>query len=224
MTYEYHPKDVTFPLNYSMTNEVRMKHLHKSVYDVKDIDGDLVEIGVCRGGSSMCMALSSLRNGIIKPIRLYDTFEGMTMPTVEDRRSKANKGPLDTLNKWMKNRKETHNEWCYGSLTEVKINMDRTRYPKDKLFYYKGDITKNTEFIPEKISLLRIDVDFYEPTLACLKKFYTSLQHGGILIMDDYNAWDGAKKAWHDYCELNNIVHTVEVIDQSAVFKIKEGK
>lgn len=219
--YKYHPKDITFPLNYSMTNPVRMKHLHRAVYEVKDIEGDLVEIGVCRGGSSMCMALSSLRNSSnLRDIRLLDTYAGMTIPCDLDYKPNR-KGPLSVLLKWRENQTESHNNWCYGSLDEVKINMARTKYPEQYIHYYKSDITKYEGFIPEKIALLRIDVDFYHATLAALQKFYPRLQTGGILIMDDYNAWNGAKKAWVDFCTESGTDWKVEIIDKSAVFKIK---
>ena len=48
--YKYNPEDITLSLNYSMGNEESMKHLHKAIYDVKDIEGDLVEVGVYKGG------------------------------------------------------------------------------------------------------------------------------------------------------------------------------
>ena len=59
------------------------------------INGDIVECGVWRGGSSIMMAETLSAYGVTnKKIRMYDTFEGMTDPTdadflISDPRQKA---------------------------------------------------------------------------------------------------------------------------------------
>ena len=68
----------------------------------------------------------------------------------------------------------------------------------------KGDIT---ETVPRylksnpklKISLLNLDVDFYEPSISILKNFYPKLSKGGILMLDDYGVWDGETIAVNEY-------------------------
>ena len=68
----------------------------------------------------------------------------------------------------------------------------------------KGDIT---ETIPRylklnpnlKISLLNLDVDFYEPSKSILENFYPKLSKGGILMLDDYGIWDGETMAVNEY-------------------------
>ena len=68
----------------------------------------------------------------------------------------------------------------------------------------KGDIT---ETIPRylklnpklKISLLNLDVDFYEPSMSILKNLYPRLSKGGILMLDDYGIWDGETMAVNEY-------------------------
>ena len=50
-----------------------------------------------------------------------------------------------------------------------------------------------------KISLLNLDVDFYEPSIAILKNFYPKLSKGGILMLDDYGIWDGETMAVNEY-------------------------
>ena len=68
----------------------------------------------------------------------------------------------------------------------------------------RGDIT---ETVPRylksnpkmKISLLNLDVDFYEPSMAILKNFYPKLSKGGILMLDDYGIWDGETIAVDEY-------------------------
>ena len=68
----------------------------------------------------------------------------------------------------------------------------------------KGDITKTGPMYlkqhPQlKISLLNLDVDFYEPSISILKNFYPKLPKGGILMLDDYGIWDGETLATDEY-------------------------
>ena len=57
----------------------------------------------------------------------------------------------------------------------------------------------------EKISLLRLDTDWYESTLIELEILYPKLAKGGILILDDYGDWLGSKKAVDEYIKENNL-------------------
>ena len=50
-----------------------------------------------------------------------------------------------------------------------------------------------------KISLLNLDVDFYEPSITILKNFYPKLSKHGILMLDDYGIWDGETMAVNEY-------------------------
>ncbi|MDA8637425.1 TylF/MycF family methyltransferase [Rhodospirillales bacterium] len=46
-----------------------------------------------------------------------------------------------------------------------------------------------------KIALLIVDVDLYEPTKHVLEMFYPSVVSGGIVLLDDFGAFEGANKA-----------------------------
>lgn len=212
-----------------MCNIKRLESLHRLTYDVAHLNGALVEVGVYKGGSSMCMALSTMRHNSIKTIHLYDTFAGLTQPCNLD--FKSGKDFKNTQEKWNKNRREGHNEWCYSPLEEVKKNFRKTNYPEHLVFFNKGDICElNSDKIRRdgsrkqfnlNISLLRIDVDFYEPTLASLELFYPQVEQGGIIIMDDYNCWNGAKQAYEDYIKKHDLKHNIMQIDHSAVYFLK---
>lgn len=53
--------------------------------------------------------------------------------------------------------------------------------------------------VPERIALLRLDTDWYESTRAELEYLYPRLVVGGVLIVDDYGHWKGARKAVDEY-------------------------
>ena len=190
---------------YSMTSVERMFSLYKAVDYVvkKKIPGDIVECGVWKGGSMMLCALTLLKmNDKERKIYLYDTYNGMTQPTEKDIRSydgfKA-KTKYNLLKK--KNLK-----WDYASLDEVKKNLFSTKYPKENLIFGEGKVEDTIpNLIPKKISLLRLDTDWYESTYHELNHLYPKLSVNGILILDDYGHWKGAKDATDQYIQENNI-------------------
>ena len=68
----------------------------------------------------------------------------------------------------------------------------------------KGDIMETVPMYLKsnpklKISLLNLDVDFYEPSMVILKNFYPKLSKRGILMLDDYGIWDGETMAVNEY-------------------------
>lgn len=187
--------------NFTMTSKERMYALYKSVnYIIQSkIPGDFVECGVWKGGSTMLIAFI-LREMNIKDrkIYLYDTFEGMTKPKKYDYPHLGNN--YYAYKKWKKNQAKSCNEWCYAPLTEVKKNMSLTKYPKNNIIYVKGKVEHTIpKKIPKKISLLRLDTDWYESTKHELVYLYPNLLLSGVLIIDDYGKWMGSKKAVDEY-------------------------
>ncbi|MCP4409715.1 MAG: hypothetical protein GY807_18610 [Gammaproteobacteria bacterium] len=51
----------------------------------------------------------------------------------------------------------------------------------------------------EKIVLLRIDVDLYEPTKHTLELLYDRVIDGGYVIFDDYATWAGSRQAIYEF-------------------------
>ena len=164
----------------------------------QNIDGDMVECGVWRGGCSIAIARTLKKLGSDKKVYLFDTFEGMTEPTSLD---KTAFGDTDAIKKFNKFQKDSHNEWCYASLQDVKtcfIEYDLI----DKAIFVKGDVKKTLHDLtnlPSKIALLRLDTDWYESTKIELQTLYPRLQSKGVLMVDDYGHWDGARRAVDEY-------------------------
>jgi len=193
-----------------------MYSLFKSVeYIVKNnVKGDCVECGVFKGGSAMMIALTLLHfKDTTRNIYLYDTFEGMAAPTKNDVDFDGN----DAGNLLDNSIKEKDNIWCYSPIEEVKKNMESTGYDSEKIILIKGkveDTIPNTT--PQNIALLRLDTDWYESTHHELIHLYPLLVKSGVLIIDDYGHWKGARKAVDDYFQnqedkilLNRIDYTV---------------
>ncbi len=163
-----------------------------------NIEGDLVECGVWRGGCSIAMARTLEKLGSEKKVYLFDTFEGMTEPTDFDRNA-LNRNSAKI--KFQNLQKENYNEWCYASLQDVKnsfLKYDLIRKAK----FIKGDVKEtlnDTNNIPKKIALLRLDTDWYESTKIELEILYPLLKFKGVLMVDDYGHWEGARRAVDEY-------------------------
>lgn len=185
---------------YTMTSWIRMYHLFKSIeYIAKNkINGDIVECGVWKGGSMLLVAETlELFKDYSRNIYLFDTYQGMTEPI---KGVDVGYNGDDAYSTWTLRNKETYNTWSYASLEDVQKNMSCSNYPSNKLHFIVGDVL---ETIPkskiDKISLLRLDTDWYESTKIEMEVFYPKLLDKGVLIVDDYGDWLGSQKAVDEY-------------------------
>ncbi|MFN4149649.1 MAG: TylF/MycF/NovP-related O-methyltransferase, partial [Candidatus Sericytochromatia bacterium] len=72
-----------------------------------------------------------------------------------------------------------------------------------------------------KISLLRLDTDWFESTYHELKYLFPLLSKNGVLIIDDYGHWKGAKEAVDKYIKEENITILLNRIDYTGRIGIK---
>ncbi len=186
---------------YSMTSAERLWAVLNGVRYVvaEGIQGDLVECGVWRGGSMMAAAHELRRLCVAdRRIWLYDTFAGMTAPTDADVEAASGISASQMLSTTEVG--DGNNVWCMAGRADVEGNMRSTGYPFDQFVFVEGDVTetlKNSS--PERISLLRLDTDWYESTRAGLEHLYPRLAVGGVCILDDYGHWEGARRAVDEY-------------------------
>ena len=154
-----------------------------------------------------------------KDLYLFDTYEGMSKPTDLDVSFEGKKAN----SQFEENKKsEDSTDWCFASLDEVKQNVMKTDYSTEKLHFIKGKV-ENTlpEYAPKQISLLRLDTDWYESTKHALNHLFPRLVSGGVLILDDYGYWAGAKKAVDEYFAQNKTQILLNRIDQTGRIAIK---
>jgi len=185
---------------YTMTSVERQAALIQAVRHLvrQKIEGCFVECGVWRGGSSMAMALTLAQEGdTSRDLYLFDTFEGMTPPKDVDRMFDGTLAltHLDfDLNKagWV---------WAVAGIDDVRHNMRSTGYQQKLVRYVKGPVeTTIPSHMPVgPIALLRLDTDWYDSTKHELTHLFPLLTEGGVLIIDDYGHWEGARKAVDEY-------------------------
>ncbi|WP_430466472.1 TylF/MycF/NovP-related O-methyltransferase [Winogradskyella ouciana] len=203
---------------YTMTTPERIVSLTRSIsyIDINNIEGSIVECGVWKGGSIMAalLALESKNRNIY----LYDTFEGMSEPTEEDKSYRNESAQSAYLNKdeyWKRIE-------CFSALEEVKENVSSIGYPKDKINFIQGKVEDTIpKNIPDKIALLRLDTDWYESTMHEMIHLFPRLVKGGVIIIDDYGHWKGCKKAVDEYISKNNIQLLLNRIDYTGRVGVK---
>jgi hypothetical protein len=133
-----------------------------------------------------------------RKIWLYDTFSGMTAPTSADVESGSGVSAADMLESTAAG--DGDNVWCVAGLADVTANIRSTGYPIENFEFVEGDVAQTLQqTYPEKISLLRLDTDWYESTRVELEVLYPRLAVGGVCIFDDYGHWQGARKAVDEY-------------------------
>ncbi len=210
---------------YSMTSLERMFGLYQALCYVLEnkIPGDFVECGVWKGGSAMMIALVLKKYGITdKKIYLYDTFEGMTEPTEEDKTVKG-RDAEGMMKKEVSDKESATSVWCYSPIDEVKKNIHSTGYPVSQILFIKGKVEDTLSAnLPGRLALLRLDTDWYVSTKTELELLYPLLEKKGILIIDDFGHWEGAKKAVVEYFRNNGQSPLLQRMDYTGRLLIKE--
>lgn len=185
---------------YTMTSLERINALCEAVRYVTTarVPGAFVECGVWRGGSTMAALLALMQFADTgRDIFLYDTFEGMAPPTFRDR---AVSGQTAAELLAASSRSAEDSVWCYASLDDVRSNVLGTGYPHELVHFITGKVEVTIPHtVPESIALLRLDTDWYESTKHELEHLYPRLTAGGVLIVDDYGHWQGAREAVDEY-------------------------
>jgi len=180
---------------YTMTSIERVTGLCNAVrYVVRSkIDGAIAECGVWKGGSMMSVALTLLELGELRDLYLFDTFEGMTPPTEEDV-TYAGVTAAELL------ASPTGRMRLDAAMDQVRDAVASTGYPMDRVHFVPGRVEDTVpDRAPDRLALLRLDTDFYASTIHELAHLYPRLTTGGVLIIDDYGAWKGARQAVDEY-------------------------
>lgn len=178
---------------YTMLDILGLKVLFRLArkVDKLQIQGDIVECGVYNGGSAAVMAYAVKTSSIKRNVWLFDSFEGLPVPTKHDGKEAF---------------KQYYKGFCTGTVQDVKEIFSKLNMLDKRLHIIKGWF-KNTfpKTKIEKIALLHIDADWYESVAICLEKFYDSVEEGGFIVLDDYNCWEGCKKATDEFIEKHKL-------------------
>jgi O-methyltransferase len=193
----------------------------------QQIPGDFVECGVWQGGCAAAMQLTaqalvpSRSNLEARTLYLFDSFEGL--PPVQPIDGPMAKGWQQDVNG------PIYHDNCTASLERVQQNFQKLGLLNGQVKFHKGWFEQT---VPDfatlikgqrQIALLRLDGDWYESTKVCLENLYPLVSENGVVIIDDYYAWDGCAVAVHEYFGQQRLNHRIRALpDFSAAYVIKQ--
>ena len=200
---------------HTMTSRERQIQTLNSIEHIvkNNIDGDIIEIGVWKGGGVMIMLYKLLQLGVNdRHVHLYDTFSGMT---------EASELDVNPHGQSAKNEKYFNDVKCECPYDITYNNIKSVGYPMDLIHFHIGDIRNvDTDSIPKKIAILRLDNDWYELYKFELPIFEPNVSTNGIITIDDYSYWSGCKRAVDEFINDKDI--QLNIIDNCGVFWIKK--
>jgi hypothetical protein len=186
---------------YTMTSPERIAALINAIDYISKfrIPGAIVECGVWRGGSMMAVARELQQASDLRPLYLFDTFEGMPPPDDidTDRWGRAARDIMASEDP------ATSEVWAVAGFDEVRSNILGTGYPEKLIHLVQGRVEDTIPGrAPESIALLRLDTDFYQSTRHELEHLIPRVSTAGVLIVDDYGHWEGARRAIDEWLHI----------------------
>lgn len=186
----------------------RLNNIEECLKDIikNNVEGDCIETGVWRGGATIFMkAVLKVLNETKKIVWVADSFEGLPKP---DDKFPEDKG----------DRHYEKNELSI-SLEDVKNNFKKYGLLDERVKFLKGWFKDTLPVAPiERLSLLRLDGDMYQSTIEALESLYPKLSVGGYIIIDDWGAVEGCKKAVEAYRKSHQINEEIKTIDWAGVY------
>jgi O-methyltransferase len=171
------------------------------------VGGCVVECGVWKGGmiAGMADVLGEEREYV-----LCDSFEGL--PPAK---------PVDGLAAitWQSNKESSgYFNNCTASRADAEAAMALSK--AKRLHFLQGWFDQSLpSFHPrEPISILRLDGDWYESTMLCLKYLFLYMAKNGIVVIDDYYTWDGCCRAVHDFLSAEKLPIRIMQWDNDVCF------
>jgi hypothetical protein len=112
----------------------------------------------------------------------------------------------------------------FEGLPKPDENLSSTGYPRENIVFVKGMVEQTIPAtVPERIAMLRLDTDWYSSTRHELLHLWPKMEQHGVLIIDDYGHWMGAKKAVDEYFHQTRTPVLLNRIDYSGRLGIKVG-
>lgn len=175
---------------YSMLSYERLENLRKHCEQYSNLENIIaIECGCANGGSLILM-----RKYLPKAkIYGFDSWDKMPDLTIEDEHE------LRAIKKNFINKNTKLIGKTFGNIESVRNNFTKLNISMNNVFLIKGyfdnTFTKKNLKNINNIAILRLDVDWYKATLQCLETFYDKVIDGGVIIIDDFYAYKGCRKA-----------------------------
>jgi O-methyltransferase len=178
----------------SLIEAGKLKRLVELIESTAGLAGDIVEVGVYKGGSARAI----VDHAGASKVFLFDTFAGMPHhdPTLDGR-------------------------WGVGSFGDTSVESIRQLFDGDeRVSIHPGVFPADTGDVlaGRRLRFVHLDVDNYESYTACLEYLYGMVVPGGILVFDDYgeDCCPGAKAAVDEF-----FIGLAQVVIDGAAYVVK---
>ncbi len=175
--------------------------------------GAFVECGTWKGGMSAAMMNIGGPN---RDYHFFDSFEGLPpVQTIDGPAAVGWQAKTDSV--------EYYNN-CTANYEEFRSLLAQQPIPSERVHIHRGWFKDTLKDFPRQpIATLRLDGDWYESTMECLQRLFPLVVPGGVIIIDDYQTWDGCARAVHDYLSEEGSVSRIRQTPYSGVtYLIKE--
>lgn len=196
------------------------------IVNQEGIEGDIAECGVWSGGCIGLLALVDRHWGQgSRKFHLFDSFQGLPQPSSND---------TDVLSAFHKSHPELDLDGgdddelvaikaCVGaSQREVEhFLVEQLNVDRDALVFHVGwfqQTVPEAKKVIRKLAILRLDGDLYTSTKVCLENLYELVVPGGFVIIDDYETFEGCRKAVDEFFSKEGIWPQLHHIDEDCVF------
>lgn len=214
----------------TMLPRERLQSLYEQVRfcEIVQLEGALVECGVWKGGAAGMMALAAGRALGKRSLHLFDAFTDICQPdpdkdgalaVKEAERITAPTGKLEPMLGFY------DDVGGHGTREDCRALIeDRIGYPAELVTYHVGWFQDTLPQAVEKlgpIAVLRLDGDWYESTMVCLENLYDLVASGGFVVIDDYGAYDGCRKAVDEFIAKRSIKAFLQEVDGGCRYFVK---
>ncbi len=188
---------------YSKAGYPRLTNVYDLAIEIekKQMNGSFVECGTWKGGCAAIMGAIAKRYGTHRKTWYLDSFEGMP----EKPSDKDTDNPEEIMGDVLKASESDVEELIFGKL----------HLPKEDNTIVKGWFQDTFPRIKKDIgpiALLRLDADWYEATIYCLRELYDQVVPGGYIIFDDFARWEGCRVAVKEFTTERNIQPTFQFV------------
>lgn len=197
---------------HSMIGKLRMDNLRGAVEHVitQAIPGDFIETGVWRGGACIFVRAIFAAFGVTdRIVWCADSFAGLPKPDAE-------KYPADSG--------DMHHTFAPLAVSQEEVQANFARYGllDEQVRFLKGWFKDTLPSAPiEKLAILRLDGDMYESTMDALRALYAKVSSGGVVIVDDFGAVPGCRRAVSDFRAKYGISDPIRDIDGIGAWWVK---
>jgi O-methyltransferase len=192
---------------YTLVSPARIRNLRRLAMAIEEerIPGDVIECGVCNGGTAAVLAKTATRSEMHRIVWLLDSFQGMPAITPEDVDGTGGDAAQAHVGKEVGDMRRVREV-----LQQVECDMSRVRI----LPGWFNDTSSTVDC--SQIAILNIDADWYESVRFCLTTFYDRVVPGGFVSFDDYGHWPGCRKAVDEFFEARQLAHRLIQVDYTA--------